>query len=48
MIYINPERLLPFNNEKILATENLGGGNDKQLKAILDHYPIIEKNLKRI
>lgn len=45
LIVVNPERELNINNETTLYATNKEGENDKQIKNILEHYPIIYSKL---
>lgn len=45
--YINPEREFNLNGERTLFSQNKAGGNDKQLAAVLEHYPEIMEKLSR-
>lgn len=46
LFYTNVEREFGLNDEKTLAQKNIiGGGNDKQMKNILNHYPAL-KNIQ--
>ena len=46
LTYVNLARELDIINEKTLYSSNVGGGNDLQLKNILDYYPDIMKILR--
>lgn len=46
LTYVNLARELNIINEKTLYSLNYGGGNDSQLKQIIDYYPDILKILK--
>ena len=46
MTYINPERERGLTNEITLFSQNKKGGNDLQLKQIINHYPQILDLLK--
>jgi hypothetical protein len=46
LFYTNAEREFGLNDETTLAQKNIvGGGNDKQMKNILNHYPAL-KNIQ--
>jgi len=45
LFYTNAEREFGLNDEKTLAQKNIiGGGNDKQIKNILHHYPALKNS----
>lgn len=45
--YINIKRELGLNGEKTLSQKNIiGGGNDKQLKNIFNHYPNLQNTVE--
>ena len=45
--FTNIERELGLNGETTLYRKNdIGGGNDKQLKNIFNHYPNLQNTLK--
>jgi hypothetical protein len=45
--YTNIERECGLNGEKTLSQKNdFGGGNDKQLKNIFNHYPDLQKTIE--
>lgn len=47
-IYVNPRRELGLSPQRTLAGSNiLRRGNDRQLRAVLDHYPALAERLSR-
>lgn len=46
LVYINPARERGLTGELTLFSRNKKGGNDKQLKNVLDYYPEIMDILK--
>lgn len=47
LVYVNPERELNSNGETTLYALNKNGGNDRQLKAVMQKYPEIADILKQ-
>lgn len=46
LIFVNPERELGYTEDKTLAMLNvLGGCNDRQIEAVVNHYNLLEKIL---
>lgn len=47
LTYVNPQRERGLTNEKTLFSFNKKGGNDEQLKRLLEYYPEIMNIIKR-
>lgn len=48
MAYVNPQRELGLSTQLRLASSNIQQqGNDRQLRAVLDHYPVLAERLSR-
>ena len=45
--YINPERVLGISGSTLWLAYNSNGGNDRQLRSLIDHFPIIFERLKK-